>query len=381
VGSLEERDAALELLRGDAQAEPRDELGIGSLRDAISDALFPGVTTLQTRAKYFLFVPAMYQALERSRSGVAGNRRIRALEDDLLQRLRGSAEQGIIGSRSWRVPQNPASGIYWTGLHTWRIRRFSDTRSRYHGWLDRGARAPRLGLSEDDTDASQPNWADLPDAEDLLESVTLDLNNAQAAFLQDRILAIRDRPERPLLKDLASPSRSVPATEAFWDLPAARRAALAELVADAAALSAAMYGAMLVYNLGCARLKESQAQELWADRLREWSRRHPPSSWHDWNLEEFWSRIRRLDAGRAEIWTRRFVDSWVVELRKRPPKSAAERLVREREIAVKPGRARLAEAPTLAGWTANGVGVEPLSFRWNQARQILRDIHRGLKEA
>jgi hypothetical protein len=138
---------------------------------------------------------------------------------------------------------------------------------------------------------------------------------------------------------------------------------------------------MLVYNLGCARLKESHAQALWADRLREWSKLHPPSSWHDWSLEECWSRVRKLDGGRAEIWTRSFVDSWVAELRRRAPGMAAERLVREREIRVKPGRARLAEAPTLAGWTANGVGAEPLSFRWNQARQILRDIHHGLNGA
>ena len=36
-----------------------DELGIGVLRDAISDQLFPGLSTLQTRAKYFLFTPVI----------------------------------------------------------------------------------------------------------------------------------------------------------------------------------------------------------------------------------------------------------------------------------------------------------------------------------
>lgn len=34
-----------------------DELGIGVLRDAFADKLFPGTSTIQTRAKYFALVP------------------------------------------------------------------------------------------------------------------------------------------------------------------------------------------------------------------------------------------------------------------------------------------------------------------------------------
>ena len=33
-----------------------DELGLGTLRDALSDALFPGTSTLQTRLRYLLFI-------------------------------------------------------------------------------------------------------------------------------------------------------------------------------------------------------------------------------------------------------------------------------------------------------------------------------------
>lgn len=34
-----------------------DELGIGSIRDAFADALFPGTSVLQTRLRYVLFIP------------------------------------------------------------------------------------------------------------------------------------------------------------------------------------------------------------------------------------------------------------------------------------------------------------------------------------
>ena len=50
-----------------------DELGVGRIRDALADHLFPGTSTIQTRARYMLFVPWIYQALEaRKRLRVAG---------------------------------------------------------------------------------------------------------------------------------------------------------------------------------------------------------------------------------------------------------------------------------------------------------------------
>jgi Family of unknown function (DUF6361) len=38
-----------------------DELGIGSMRDAIADVLFPGTSVLHTRLRYVLFIPWLLQ--------------------------------------------------------------------------------------------------------------------------------------------------------------------------------------------------------------------------------------------------------------------------------------------------------------------------------
>ena len=46
------------------QQDTRDELGVGTIRDAFSDHLFPGTSTIQTRARYFLFVPWIYRDVE-----------------------------------------------------------------------------------------------------------------------------------------------------------------------------------------------------------------------------------------------------------------------------------------------------------------------------
>jgi len=48
-------ERSLQLLSSLKEKEARDEFGIGAIRDAISDQLFPGVSTIQTRLRYFLF--------------------------------------------------------------------------------------------------------------------------------------------------------------------------------------------------------------------------------------------------------------------------------------------------------------------------------------
>ena len=46
---------AREIVAMFSQRESRDELGLGRIRDALSDTLFPGTSVLLTRARYLLF--------------------------------------------------------------------------------------------------------------------------------------------------------------------------------------------------------------------------------------------------------------------------------------------------------------------------------------
>lgn len=39
------------------QSESRDQLGIGQIHNEFADGLFPGTSTIQTRARYFLRIP------------------------------------------------------------------------------------------------------------------------------------------------------------------------------------------------------------------------------------------------------------------------------------------------------------------------------------
>jgi hypothetical protein len=42
-----------------------DDLGFGRVRDAISNGLFPGTSIIQTRARYFLFIPWIFMEAQR----------------------------------------------------------------------------------------------------------------------------------------------------------------------------------------------------------------------------------------------------------------------------------------------------------------------------
>ncbi|MFE9182741.1 DUF6361 family protein [Micromonospora haikouensis] len=52
--SREDQQRMRELLKLFSDTESRDELGIGQVRDAFSDLLFPGTSVLQNRARYLL---------------------------------------------------------------------------------------------------------------------------------------------------------------------------------------------------------------------------------------------------------------------------------------------------------------------------------------
>lgn len=384
VGSLKERNAALELLDSDSEAEPRDELGVGFLRDALAEAFFPGITTLQTRAKYFLLVPQMYRVIEKRRaSRKSAAAQIVDLERALLARLKVSSDTaGVIGSRRWTVPQTPSSAIYWTGLHTWRIRSFSDARPRYHRWLDSGSSRAQLGLSEDDV-GERALWHEFIDGDDLLSDPKMALTTDEADFLRARILAIRDNPKRCLLKDLAT-GGALASADFLWEVPVVAEggAALSAEAGDAHRLSAAIHGAMLTYNLQCARLRDHAPWiKEWSARSERWWEAYPRSTWTSWDLEAFWTRMLALTGGQQAVSvTRPFVDAWVTELRRTvrgmpAARESARRVVERREKQVKRNRARLIGGPALRTWDgAVGVGADPMRFRWPQASRILRDL-------
>jgi hypothetical protein len=66
-----ERRQAMEGIDLFGEDETRDKLGLGTIRDGFADLLFPGTSTIQTGARYFLFVPWVCLELERKKTPAA----------------------------------------------------------------------------------------------------------------------------------------------------------------------------------------------------------------------------------------------------------------------------------------------------------------------
>ena len=54
--SEKERRQMLDVVQLFSERETRDELGVGTMRDAFAEYFFPGTSTIQTRAKYMLLI-------------------------------------------------------------------------------------------------------------------------------------------------------------------------------------------------------------------------------------------------------------------------------------------------------------------------------------
>ena len=126
--SKEDREKVLDVMNLLQEQGAVDEIGIGLIRDAFANMFFPGTSTVQTVAKYFLIVPYV---LKEATEGLYGTdmskilRRIDQEEKDCGIRLMQNCptEEGIIGRRvlpkGW-VARKP-SNIYWNGIRTYGI--------------------------------------------------------------------------------------------------------------------------------------------------------------------------------------------------------------------------------------------------------------------
>lgn len=126
--SKSERNKVLSVLDLLSESGTLDELGIAPVRDGFANLFFPGTSTIQTRAKYFMIVPYALKDLEYS-SETNPNRMLRTFDEierkcgEMLIST-GEDTDGIIGSRSlaqnkW-VKRTPAD-IYWAGLRNYGI--------------------------------------------------------------------------------------------------------------------------------------------------------------------------------------------------------------------------------------------------------------------
>jgi hypothetical protein len=375
------------------EKDTRDELGIGAVRDAFADLLFPGTSTIQTRARYFLFIPWMYLGLERRK--VASNtvaKKARDEETALIDILaRSDDAQGTIGVVARRNLKRLPSNIYWQGLGRWGIRLFPGSQDQYHRSLALFYARHERPQKNDDGEPVEGrvarNWhPNLPPApKDFPQKASLRLTRSEARYLRERILT---HVPQSMLAFLVDEGQATTQTDFPWAHPqvADFPPRIHEQLEHGRNFSESIHGAALLYNLMLAeKAGQENLIEEYQERLLKWaaSLKVRRAELLGWDRRMFWE-IVELSNQRIKHPTRLFIDGWLdLVLSHKDADVAADKrarqLVRDRERHLKRGQARLDNIRALELWNEEA-GTKQLSYRWLVAQTIIQDILTALSD-
>ncbi|TFI58626.1 hypothetical protein E2493_09410 [Sphingomonas parva] len=375
--------------------DARDELGLGTVRDTLSDLLFPGTSTIQQRVRYFLFVQWCCELAARRSGADRILEELRRLETELIKTLTPLGEgEGVIGLLSQDELERMPSEIYWNGLLAVGMRRVSGNRGRWarevasqrtasasDPWAERADRSSEHGF-----DVGRPGPpAEFPRTKGLDFRLSCD----EAEYLRHRLESASADPDGhgraySLFPAFLSYRRPTEACAA-WEHPRANR--LSEpargLLAFAAAFSRVMLGATHLYNarvaeLALAKKGSSEVRDRHVALLRDWR--------GDMDIADVELVLARLDEipplgllvrHRIRPETVAFVRNWAVQchspgdlLKRR----AAVELVERREVFLKgaAGTSRILSEKARARWGGESGGA--LDYRWRVVRRCLNDL-------
>lgn len=383
-----QRQQMLELVDQFREQGTVDDLGIGQIRDAFSDLLFPGTSTLHTRLRYALFIPWLLQRASREHDAQEMGKEMRRLEFRLIDALKhGNAGEGLLGATAGRELQRLPSSVYWATLGAWGIRTRDYSPGEFFANTARVRNLLADNPASDDPESRtlaintgiDPRLPEAP--QDLLKQTDFSLTAAEADYLTDRITASAPGSVLAWLVHNPPPETPVLDTPTLWDLPHLAHAPAdnLRLIDHARRFSHTIYGANLTYNLLLAResargeLVERYEEELsgWQGEIRS------VGALHNWDRAEFWGVIS-LQA-RIRLPTRAFINTWLDHLLAGDDPVSDPRihhLIITREKRLKGGRARFANRSALDQWSG-AVGLGRLTYRWPNVSTLLNDLYRG----
>lgn len=367
--SSEDQRRMQDIIRLFEQRDSRDELGLSQFRDAFSDGLFPGTSTLHTRARYFLFISWAF-----SMAGGKPNSSDRARRNEwaTIDALKSAEDKaGLLGAEAGRALKRLPSSVYWPAMATYEI----------------------VSDAPDNSDPNTPHvWhPGLPERpEGFPNSIPegFAMGFEEASWLRERMVS--NAPDRLLNHLLFNPPGEE--SKAPWEDPVAQRAqGEAKKRLDlAATFSEVMHGAQLLYNVMLAEEYESYGLEGasypadgYSGRLAEWVERVSTSYRPSEDLAyEIRAEVDGIRSRPVNQFSFTFVREWFSLVADMGPSDVvnhpgARELVTRREKLAKGAQARLGNKKRLATW-GGASGAGRLTYRWTQVRRIVLDIHEGL---
>ena len=388
--SKDERSKILSILTQLGTQEALDELGIGSVRDAFSDMLFPGISVLQTRAKYFVLIPYLFEDAkkrvmsEKLRNGREVREYIENCETKIvlpLLRNSGWSTTGIIGrnSLSDKGVQTKPSSIYWNGLRTLGILNSSSFSidNACGAIYSKGARYTKTERKyetsesgSDDSDIYRDGFVvfnAIPPKYDFMREASITLTKEEAEFLRGRIVHSFGTKDSALAYMLEN-SYLLEKYEKFEDFDyTAFLGDLSDRVRLARAFSDFIFGAHLLYNIifaeGCG-VETDEVDELRKDFVLYMNTYSSPP------IQEILNRVH------AKPKISEFIKSFDRAMCAQDI-TKAKNIVVLRELEVKRKRSKLNKPKEFQ--FEKPIHHFKLQYRYGTARRILMDICEGLE--
>ena len=375
--------------------DARDELGFGTIRDTFADLLFPGTSTIQQHARYFLFVQWCCELAAQKRGADAIGSELRRLETLVIKRLSelGSGHN-VIGFRSQEGLSRMPSEIYWNGLQVLGIRKIAGNRWRWARVVASRRDRARLEARWEGEDAIDSYGFDgkrpcPPSGFPEVDGLDFSLTAKEADYLRNHLSkACVDR-AGTCLQYSAFPTflayrREVEVNSA-WEHPRASRLPepARELLKLAAAFSRTMYGATLLYNLRVAELTIADGEPAgtskpYAEALRNWQKNFQSA-----DAEMVLKQLPRLDGlgtiahHSIDLRVITFVKHWAslcLSERNLGRSQAAIEEVAQREIFLKraKGTSRILFKKQREQWGGQSGGQ--LDYRWPLVSRYLNEL-------
>lgn len=384
--STAENSKMRELVKLFGTPETTDDLGMGQLRDAISNSLFPGTSVLHLGARYMLLVPWAYQTAHQvTRKPEELRKRAEESERQLIGRLRELGEDSYIGRDAGRNVQQLPSAAYWSALRRYGIVNPETDRSAVAQLMCADTPAPEDG--EDHycvwNETLPKPQVGFPQTDER----GLALSHEEACWLQERILA--SCPGTMLAHVVGSDVSPERRLIAPWLDPACRSAEgePARWLKDAEAFSFIHNGATILYqhllaersasvfNAGEDTLEPTQKLlQAWQDQ-----RGNKRDLLANWDVDDYLSRAKALNHG-INTSTADFARTMLAAAlspSKLIDNADFRAAVETREKLMKKSNSRFRNERRLRAWQPPAQ-VASLSFRWAQVRRNVLDIHAGL---
>ncbi|MDT0195700.1 DUF6361 family protein [Arthrobacter sp. AB6] len=384
--STEENSKMRELVKLFGTPETTDDLGMGQLRDAISNSLFPGTSVLHLGARYMLLVPWAYQTAHRgSRNPDELRKRAEQSERQLIGRFKELGETGYIGGVAGMNVQQLPSAAYWSALRRYGIVNPETDRSAVAQLMCADTPSPEEG--ENAYYVWDPSLPNPPDGFPQSEENGLTLSHDEARWLQERILTTCAG--TMLAHVVGSAISPEPKSWAPWVDPACRSAGdePAQWLKDAEAFSFIHNGATILYQHLIAELSEktfsneADTLEPTRDLLEAWEERRDSMRelLVNWDAEDYLGRAKTMNKGinsnTADFARAMLAAAFSAE--KLIDNANFRTAVETREKLMKKSNSRFRNERRLRAWQPPAQ-VASLTFRWTQVRRNVLDIHAGL---